>query len=164
LAKAFTKTLEYRKPWEQYNCGSWVGSFSAKFWTRLGEGEMLQKVIDTHFKKAVSPNLTSHFTGYWEIDGNLGITASIAEMLLQSHTGEIILLPALPTKYPNGEVKGLRARFGFEVDIKWENNKLLKTEIFSEHGVECKVRYKDKVIELNIKKGESRFLASSDFE
>jgi alpha-L-fucosidase 2 len=163
LAEAFSKTLEYRKPWEAGNCGSWIGSFSAKFWSRLGNGEKLQTVIDSHFKKALSPNLTSHFHGYWEIDGNLGITASIAEMLLQSHTGEIVLLPALPSKYPTGQVKGLCARGGFEVDIKWENGELENASVFSKDGKDCVVRYKEKVIELSTRKGERKNIGATLF-
>jgi len=163
LSEAFRKTLEYRKPWEINECGSWTGSFSAKFWARLGDGQMLQTVFDNHFEQALFSNLTSNFRGFWEIDGNLGITASIAEMLLQSHTGEIVLLPALPTKYPIGEVKGLRARNGFEVDMKWENNKLVEAVVYSEHGKECKVRYKEKVLTLNMKKGEKSTLTINSF-
>ena len=163
LAAAFIKTLEHRKPWETNECASWTGSFSAKFWTRLGDGQMLQTVFDNHFKQALFPNLTSNFRGFWEIDGNLGITASIAEMLLQSHTGEIVLLPALSIKYPGGEVKGLRARNGFVVDIKWENNELIEAVVYSEHDVECKVRYKEKVITLNMKKGEKSTLTINRF-
>lgn len=164
LAQAFVKTLEHRKPWETNGCGSWTGSFSAKFWSRLGNGEMLQKVIDNHFAWAVFPNLTSNFRGLWEIDGNLGMMASVAEMLLQSHTGEIVLLPALPSKYPTGEVKGLRARNGFEVDIKWENNELVKAVIYSEKGKECKVRYKEKLLEINLKGGRTKTLYESHFQ
>jgi len=163
LAEAFTKTLEYRKPWETNECGSWTGSFSAKFWARLEDGQMLQTVFDKHFEQAIFPNLTSNFRGLWEIDGNLGIMSAIAEMLLQSHTGEIVLLPALPSKYPKGEVKGLRARNGFEVDIKWENNELVEAVIYSEHGEECKVRYKEKVITLNMKKGDKSTLTVNNF-
>ncbi|WP_299577986.1 glycoside hydrolase family 95 protein [uncultured Sunxiuqinia sp.] len=164
LAEAFIKTLEHRKPWEQNECGSWTGSFAAKFWARLENGEMLQKVFDNHFSWAVFPNLTSNFRGLWEIDGNLGIMASIAEMLLQSHSGEIVLLPALPRKYPTGEVKGLCARNGFEVDIKWEDNELTKAVIFSKQGENCKVRYKEKIIELDIKKGGSHSLFLDDYK
>jgi len=164
LAEAFTKTLEYRKPWEQYNCGSWVGSFSAKFWTRLEKNDMLQTVLDTHFKKAISPNLTSHFSGYWMIDGNLGFMSAIAEMLLQSHNGEIVLLPAVPSKYPSGEIKGLRARNGFEVDIRWENNELTEATIYSDHGKDCQLRYKDKVINVKLAKGEKSILTINDFQ
>ncbi|WP_347840599.1 glycoside hydrolase family 95 protein [uncultured Draconibacterium sp.] len=163
LAAAFVKTLENRKPWEQYNCGSWVGSFSAKFWSRLGNGEMLQTVIDTHFQKAVSPNFTSHFSGYWQIDGNLGITASIAEMLLQSHTGEVVLLPALSSKYPSGEVKGLCARNGIEVDIKWKDGELLEATFYSPNSVECKVRYKNKLIALDLHAGKMHTVGNSSF-
>ncbi len=158
LAEAFIKTLEYRKPWETNECSSWTGSFSAKFWTRLWNGKMLQTVFDNHFEQAVFPNLTSNFRGFWMIDGNLGIMSAIAEMLLQSHTGEIVLLPALPSKYPNGEVKGLRARNGFVVDMKWENSELTEAVIYSEQGKDCKVRYKEKVITLNLKKGDKSTL------
>ena len=155
LAEAFEKTLEYRKPWEAYNAGSWVGSFSAMFWARLRKGEMLQTVLDRHFKNAIFPNLTSKFfEDYWQIDGNLGITASISEMLLQSHTDEIELLPALPSKYQEGEVKGLLARGGFIVDIKWEDAKLIQAKVYAKHDGICKLRYGNNAIEISMKSGE----------
>ncbi|MCD6597283.1 MAG: glycoside hydrolase family 95 protein [Bacteroidales bacterium] len=163
LAEAFRKTLEHRKPWEINECSSWTGSFSAKFWARLGDGKMLQKVFDNHFSWALFPNLTSNFRSFWEIDGNLGITSAIAEMLLQSHTGEIVLLPALPTKYPTGEVKGLRARNGFEIDIKWENNELTEAVVYSEHGEDCQLRYKDQTINVEFTKGEKSSLTINSF-
>jgi alpha-L-fucosidase 2 len=107
-------------------------------------------VIDRHFDLALFPNLTCNFSGPWEIDGNLGITAAIAEMLLQSHAGEISLLPALPSKYPNGFVKGLKARGGYEVDIYWKNNRLEKALIKSASAGKINIRYKDKVKEYNV--------------
>ncbi|TSA36626.1 MAG: glycoside hydrolase family 95 protein [Porphyromonadaceae bacterium] len=156
LAKAFRKTIEYRKPWESYNAGSWVGSFPARFWVRLYDGSMAQTVLDRHFKLAVFPNLTSKFfETFWEIDENLGITASIGEMLIQSHTGEIVLLPALSPKYPNGEVKGLCTRGGFEVDLNWKNGKPVNAAITSKKGGTCKVRYLDKTAEYRMKAGET---------
>ncbi len=164
LAAAFIKTLNYRKPWETNECASWTGSFSAKFWARLGDGEMLQTVFDNHYKQALFPNLTSNFRGFWEIDGNLGITSSIAEMLLQSHIGEIVLLPALSIKYPRGEVKGLRARNGFVVDIKWENNELVEVKIYSEHGKGLKLRYKEKIIAVKTENKKSKTFKLSDFK
>lgn len=110
LAKAFGKTLNKRKPMYRSNSGSWTGAFAAGWWARLEEPDSLQKAIDRHFQQALYPNLTSQFHHFFQIDGNLGFTAAIAEMMLQSHSDEINILPALPVKNAEGYVRGLKAR------------------------------------------------------
>lgn len=157
LAQAFRKTLEHRKPGYSYNSGSWTGAFPANFWARMAEGDSSQRVIDRHFMNALNPNFTCDFTGYWEIDGNLGIAAAVAEMLLQSHAGEIDLLPALPTKYPDGEVRGLRARGGYEVDIRWKAGRLEEAVIKADRITEprtVQIRYKDRTVTADLNPGD----------
>jgi alpha-L-fucosidase 2 len=77
----------------------------------------------------------------------------MAEMLLQSHAGEIHILPALPDAWPAGHVKGLCARGGFVVEIEWENRALSRVKILSKAGSDCKVRYKNKVTDMKTEKG-----------
>src|SRR6185503_16021168 len=89
-----------------------------------------------------------------QIDGNFGGAAGIGEMIVQSHTKYIDLLPALPSALPNGEVKGICARGGFQLNIKWNEGKLQSVDIISLAGNDCLVRYNGKVKSLKTEKGK----------
>src|SRR5207249_6032003 len=77
----------------------------------------------------------------FQIDGNFGGASGIAEMLVQSHNGYIELLPALPTELPDGEIKGICARGGFELNIQWQHNQLQQVTVLSKAGSPCHLKY-----------------------
>ena len=95
----------------------------------------------------------------FQIDGNFGLTAGIVEMLMQNHAGEIELLPALPFVWPNGNVKGLRARGGFIVDETWSGAKLTRATIVAPRGGSAIVRLGDRTWQFTMKAGERQTVA-----
>lgn len=153
LAGAVKRSLELRGD----GGTGWSKAWKINMWARLLDGNHAYKMLRTHLNY-VSPSPDTRYGGGgtypnlfdahppFQIDGNYGGTAGIAEMLLQSHLGEIHLLPALPDAWRTGKITGLRARGGFTVDQEWKDGKLIKATVTPDFNGEARIRYLNKVI------------------
>ncbi|MDQ0196146.1 glycoside hydrolase family 95 protein [Paenibacillus wynnii] len=144
LAAAASLTLQKRLEAGSGHTG-WSAAWLLNLYARLSDSASAYGCIRRILSAASLPNLFGNHPPF-QIDGNFGVTAGIAEMLLQSHQGNIRLLPALPKQWNNGKVKGLVGRGGFTVDIEWHEGRLVQAELTSTHGCSCNLHYDFPVI------------------
>ena len=151
LAAAAKRSLEIRGD----QATGWATAWRINLWARLGDGDHAFSI----FSFLLSPQRTypDMFDAHppFQIDGNFGGTAAIAEMLVQSHNGEIEFLPALPKAWPAGSVKGLRARGGFEVDVSWKEGRLTSSTVRSTAGMAVRLRYGDATKDIRLRQGQA---------
>ncbi|MDF2835481.1 MAG: hypothetical protein K0Q63_1121 [Paenibacillus sp.] len=162
LAIAARATLEGRLANGGGHTG-WSRAWIVEFWARLGDGEAALEHLSALLSKSVHTNLFGDHPPF-QIDANFGGTAALAEMLLQSHRGEIALLPALPAAWPEGRITGLRARGGCTVDLEWSGGKLAKAVVSSDMGGDYQFVYGGQDRTITLKAGESAVLTASNFQ
>jgi len=160
LMKAGRQSLIYRGD----EGTGWSIAWKVNLWARLKDGDHAMRLFDMLLSPAdvssgkekggVYHNLFDAHPPF-QIDGNFGGAAGLAEMLLQSQGNTIEILPALPSALPNGNVKGICARGGFVLNFRWNKGQLQNVELTSKAGGVCKLRYHDKTISFNTQKGKT---------
>ncbi|TKC10108.1 glycoside hydrolase family 95 protein [Pedobacter polaris] len=156
MMEAAKQSLLYRGD----DATGWSLAWKINYWARFKDGNHAMTLVKMLLKPATdgaSGSYVNLFDAHppFQIDGNFGGAAGIAEMIVQSHQGYIELLPSLPDAIPFGEIKGVMARGGFELSLKWNNGKLENVEVKSKVGGTCIIRYKNQMISIATKMGET---------
>jgi len=136
----------------------WAFAWRMSIWARLDNGDKAHFMYENLFKYGLLPNLFCTHPPF-QMDGNFGCVAGVCEMLLQSHAGEIELLPAPPAAWPSGKISGLRARGGYEVSEEWKNGKLVSATLKNVSGDgSVRVRYGSRTTQFNLSRGAEKTL------
>jgi alpha-L-fucosidase 2 len=151
LARAARATIERRLAHGGGHTG-WSRAWIINFWARLEDGEQAYENYQALLAKSTLPNLWDLHPPF-QIDGNFGGTAGVAEMLVQSHAGEIHLLPALPPAWSSGMVRGLRARGNVEIAIEWNGGRVQRATFMSTTGGAHRIRVNGSASEISLKPG-----------
>ena len=149
LAEAAKVVLQHRGD----GATGWSMGWKLNQWARLHDGNHAYLLYGNLLKNGTMDNLWDTHPPF-QIDGNFGGTAGVTEMLMQSHSGFIHLLPALPDAWHEGKVKGLCARGNFTIDMTWKDGKLERADILSGSGEKCIVRYGDQTYTFKTRKGK----------
>ncbi len=151
LMQAAARTLELRGD----ESTGWSSAWKINLRARLLDGDrandLIRKMIvpagpeGPRYRSGLQPNMLNTHPPF-QIDGNFGFTAGVTEILLQSHAGYIQLLPALPSEWLDGKITGLKARGGFTINMEWADGKLIRAEIISAFGGNCRLRTSDEAV------------------
>lgn len=167
LAAAATKTLEIKGD----NSTGWSTGWRINLWARLHRADKAYQIYrklltyvspevykdSKHRSGGTYPNLFDAHPPF-QIDGNFGGTAGVCEMLMQCDGETMHLLPALPKEWPAGEIKGIKARGNYEINLVWNNGKVSKASITSKNAGNLTVKYNGKQKALNFKAGETKLI------
>ena len=166
LFEAAAKTIERRQEYVRRGQGSspgWSKAWLINFYARLGNGDgAWQKIVELERERILGNLFNDHPP--FQIDGNFGFTAGVAEMLIQSHQNDIHILPAIPQAWNKGEVKGLKARGNVVVDMKWDNNKLVSSVLVAANDCSVQVKYNGKAQKVSLKAGIQHQLDITKFK